>query len=94
VGSGLPTTSRRRWRTAGVGDGAPVEIGELLGAGELKQRLEKLVRGSVGTRGGQPWLPTMSRSRQSGSKGRRQWGSGLALGKRQKRKMNGLLGCL
>jgi hypothetical protein len=25
--------------------------------------------------------------------GGRQWGSGLASGKRQKRKMNGLLGC-
>jgi hypothetical protein len=34
-----------RETAAGVGDGAPAEIGELLGAGELKQRLEKLVRG-------------------------------------------------
>jgi hypothetical protein len=43
----------RRWRrTTDVGDGAPAEIGELLGAGELEQRLEKLVRGSVGAKGG------------------------------------------
>jgi hypothetical protein len=76
--------SRRRRRTADVGDGASAEIEELLGAGELEQRLEKLVRGSVGAMGGWPWLPTTSRSRWSESRGRAAMGLGSRVGETAK----------
>jgi hypothetical protein len=58
--SELPTVSRGRRRTAIVDNRAPAKIGELQGAGELKQGSRKRIRASVGAVGSRSWLLTMS----------------------------------
>jgi hypothetical protein len=83
-------SERRRRRTAGVGNDAPAKIGERLGAGELEQRLEKLVRWLARAMGGRQWLPTTSRSRRSGRREGQQWSSRLEFGNWQKNQGNGM----
>jgi hypothetical protein len=75
--SGLPTVSKKRWRTVIVSDRALARIGGQQGARKHKQGSGKLARGSVKAMGARWWLSTVTR----GSPERRSgWRRQLELG--------------